>query len=194
MTSIAKALASHGYFVMNVTYRLTPNWQYPAPIDDLAEAVRYLRHHAKQLNIDPQRIATFGYSAGGHLAALIGLDPRNQIDAIVAGGAPTNMAFWPNGEMSSLFLGGPLRGNEAVYRAASPVSHVTRNSPPVFIYHGTGDQLVPIEHPQALIAQLKKYNVPHEVYWLEGKSHVKTHLFPADSISKAITFLDQHVR
>ncbi len=190
MTGIAKDLAKRGYFVMNTTYRLAPEWKFPAQKDDMDEALRYLRKNAKTLNIDGSRMATFGYSAGGHLSALAGLDPKNNITAIVAGGAPSNLAFWPDGKLTGQLMGGPVEGNESAYRTASPVSHVKRGSPPVFIYHGTDDTLVPVEHPKAFIAALEKNGVEHEVYWVKGRSHVFAHLFSARAVPKAIDFLD----
>lgn len=193
MTGIAKDLAKRGYFVMNTTYRLTPDWKFPAQAEDMAEAIRYMRRNAKALNIAPDRIATFGYSAGGHLAALSGLDPKNNVKAIVAGGAPTDLSLWTDGKLTGLLLGGPLKGNEEIYREASPVSYVRKDSPPVFIYHGTTDTLVSVEHPKAFISSLEKYNVKHEVYWIEGRSHVLTHLFSAEAIPKAIDFLDKNL-
>jgi acetyl esterase/lipase len=193
MAGIANSLAKRGYFVMNTTYRLTPRWKFPAQTDDLEQALRFMRKNSGSLNIDPSRIATFGYSAGGHLAALIGLDPDNGIKAIVAGGAPADLSFWPDGRLTGLLLGGPLEGNEAIYREASPVTYVRKESPPTFIYHGTADDLVPIEHPKEFIAKLEQNGVEHEVYWINGRSHIFAHLFPASAISKAIDFLDGRV-
>lgn len=193
MTGIARSLAKRGYVVMNATYRLTPEWKFPAQREDLEQAIRYMRSNAKELNIDTSRLATFGYSAGGHLAALIGLDPANGVKAIVAGGAPTDLSFWPDGKLTGQLLGGPVKGNEKIYREASPLHDVTTNSPPVFIYHGTDDDLVPLEHPNALIAALRKHGVEHEVYWIEGRSHVLAHLFSRRAIPHAINFLDKHL-
>ncbi len=194
MTGIAKSLAKRGYLVMNVTYRLTPDWKFPAQTDDLGQAIHYIRVNSKELNIDTTRLATFGYSAGGHLAALAGLDPSNGVKAIVAGGAPSDLSFWPNGKLTGLLLDGPLEGNERIYREASPVTHVAKGSPPVFIYHGTKDDLVPIEHPKAFIEVLEKKGVEHDVYWIEGRSHIFAHLFSAGAIPKAIDFLDKHLQ
>ena len=194
MAGIAKRLAKRGYFVMNMTYRLTPEWRFPAQREDVNQALRYLRTNADHFNIDPDHIATFGYSAGGHLAALAGLDPENQVRAIVAGGAPADLSFWPDGRLTGLLLGGPLEGHEALYREASPVTQVHPAAPPVFIYHGTADTLVPIEHPRAFIAVLEANDVIHEVYWIKGRSHILAHLFPASAIPDAIDFLDKHLK
>jgi acetyl esterase/lipase len=193
MSAIANTLAKRGYFVMNTTYRLTPDWKFPAQTDDLEAALRFMRVNHASLNIDTSRIATFGYSAGGHLAALIGLDPENDVKAVVAGGAPADLSFWPDGKLTGLLLGGPLKGNEAIYRKASPVSYVRKDSPPVFIYHGTADDLVPVEHPKAFIGALQTKGVPHETYWIKGRSHIFAHIFSAAAIPKAIDFLDKNL-
>lgn len=191
MVRIARELSKRNYFVMNATYRLTPDWRFPAQIEDIELALKTLRQNASLWNIDPNRIATFGYSAGGHLAALAGLQPENQVKAIIAGGAPTDLALWPDGKLTGLLIGGPVAGNETRYREASPVTYVQSASPPVFIYHGDADTLVSLEHPHALMAALKKHDVDHEVYWIEGRSHVFAHLFPGGAITAAIDFLDQ---
>ena len=193
MTGIAKLLAKRGCFVMNATYRLTPEWKFPAQRDDLEQAISFMRSNAKEFNIDTSRLATFGYSAGGHLSALIGLDPENGVKAIVAGGAPTDLSFWPDGILTGKLLGGPLKGNEKIYREASPVHDVTSNSPPVFLYYGTKDNLVPLEHPKAFISALQKHGVEHEVYWIKGRSHILAHVFSARAIPNAIDFLDKHL-
>lgn len=193
MTGIARSLAKRGYFVMNATYRLTPEWKFPAQREDLEQAIRFMRSSAKEFNIDTSRLATFGYSAGGHLAALIGLDPANGVNAIVAGGAPTDLSYWPDGKLTGQLLGGPVKGNEKIYHEASPIHDVKTTSPPVFIYHGTKDDLVPLEHPNAFIAALNKQGVKHEVYWIQGRSHVLAHLFSAHAIPDAINFLDEHL-
>jgi acetyl esterase/lipase len=194
MDGIARILARRGYFVMNTTYRLTPDWKFPAQSEDVAEALRYLRANAARFNLDPDRIATFGYSAGGHLAALAGMDRRNRVKAVVAGGAPADLSYWPEGELTMQLLGGPLKGNENLYQKASPVWQVRRGSPPVFLYHGTADDIVPPAHPEALVAALRKNRIDHEVYWIEGRSHVFAHLFPADAIEEAVDFLDAHLK
>ncbi|MBC8126530.1 MAG: alpha/beta hydrolase [Gloeobacteraceae cyanobacterium ES-bin-144] len=194
MTGIARDLAQRGYFVMNATYRLTPKWKYPAPVNDLHEAIRYMRRNSATLNIDSARVATFGYSAGGHLSALVGLHPvsaETEVQAIIAGGAPADLSLWPDGKLVKLFVGGPFQEIPATYREASPVTYVNKNSPPVFIYHGTDDDLVPVAHPKVFIAALEKQGVDHQVYWVEGRSHILTHLFSAKAIPKAIDFLDR---
>ncbi|MEO5716750.1 MAG: alpha/beta hydrolase [Luteolibacter sp.] len=191
MTGIAKKLAKRGYVVLNVTYRLAPRWIYPAPVDDLKQAVKWMRTHAAEEGIDPQRISTYGYSAGGYLAALVGLDETQHIKAIIAGGTPADLTLYPGGDLVPQFLGGTKREIPDRFREASPVYHVTRKSPPVFIYHGGADTLVPPEHAWEFIAALEKNKVAHEVYWIEGRDHIAAFLLPAGSVDAAVDFLDR---
>jgi len=197
MTPIARKLAKRGYVVFNVTYRLAPRWIYPAPVEDLREAVKWLRAHAAENGIDPARIATFGYSAGGYLAALTGLTggaESSHIRVIVAGGAPSDLTFYPGGDLVPQFLGGTQQEIPQRFKDASPVNYVTRHSPPMFIYQGTNDHLVRPEHALAMIAALEKNHVFHETYWIEGRDHIAAFLLPAGSVDAAIDFLDRQLR
>ena len=197
MEPIASQLVRRGYVVFNVTYRLAPRWHYPAPIKDLREAVKWMRRHAEENGIDPERIAAFGYSAGGYLAAFTGLlegSESSGICAIVAGGAPSDLTFYPGGDLVPQFLGGIQRQVPQRFREASPVNYVTQNSPPMFLYHGTADQLVKPEHPLAMIRKLEKNSVVHESYWIEGRDHIGTFLFPAAAVNRAVDFLDREMR
>lgn len=197
MDGIAKKLAKRGYAVLNVTYRLAPRWIYPAPVEDLQQAVKWLRGHSAEQGIDPQRIAAFGYSAGGYLAALTGLaegPESSQLRAIVAGGAPSDLTFYPGGDLVPQFLGGTQQEIPERFREASPVNDVTANSPPMFLYHGSADQLVRPEHPRAMMAALARHGVPHEMYWIEGREHIAAFLLPAGSVEAAMDFLDRELR
>jgi acetyl esterase/lipase len=197
MNPIAIQLARRGYVVLNVTYRLAPRWHYPAPIEDLREAVKWMRQHAVENGIDPERIATFGYSAGGYLAAFTGLiegAESARIRAIVAGGAPSDLTFYPGGDLVPQFLDGTQQQIPERFREASPVNYVTRKSPPMFLYHATGDQLVKPEHPLAMIYALEKSGVAHESYWIEGRDHIEAFLFPAGAVNAAVDFLDREMR
>ncbi len=197
MNSIAGKLAKRGYVVLNVTYRLAPRWHYPAPVEDLQEAVKWLRANAAEHGIDPDRIATFGYSAGGYLAALTGLiegPESSHISAIVAGGAPSDLTLYPGGDLVPQFLGGTQQQIPQRFKEASPVNYVTKNSPPMFIYHGTGDRLVPPAHAKAMISAMEKNRVLHETFWIEGRDHIAAFLLPAGSVDAAIDFLDRKMR
>ncbi len=195
MDSIARKLVKRGYYVMNVTYRLAPKYTYPAPVDDMREALRWMRTHSAEQGIDPKRIATFGYSAGGYLASMVGFTSEpGHVRAIVSGGNPGNLALYPGGKLVPQFLGGTREEIPQRFHDASPVNHITRDSPPTFVYHATEDKLVPLEHAWAMIHGLEKFRVAHEVYWIKGRDHVAAFLFPQDAVNRAIDFLDQETR
>lgn len=194
MTSIAERLAARGYVVMNATYRLAPKHQHPAAVDDLRQALAWLREQASELGARPDRVAAFGYSAGGHLAALLGtLDaPADQrIQAVVAGGAPTELAKWPDGKLVVRYLGGRPDEVPERYAAASPIRHVSADDPPVFLYHGALDMVVPLDHATDYKAALDRVGVRSELYIEGGRGHVAAFLLDGGAVDAAIDFLDR---
>ena len=192
MNGIARKLSRRGYVVVNVSYRGVPADRYPAPVEDLREALRWMRKNAGTYGIDPRRIATYGFSAGGHLAAQVALQDGNPegVKAIVAGSAPFDLMLYPGGDLVPAFLGGTRREVPALFREASPVNHVTRSSPPIFIYQGTDDDLVQPEHAVRMQAAYRRAGMDAPVHWMEGRSHVDGFLMPGTKVDEAIDFLD----
>ncbi|HWB02413.1 MAG TPA: alpha/beta hydrolase [Verrucomicrobiales bacterium] len=193
MTPIAHDLVRRGYVVMNVSYRGAPAWTYPAPVEDLQEAVKWLRRHADEYHIRPERIGVYGYSAGAQLAAQLGtLDgPRGvRVQAVVAGGTPSDLRLYPGGRLVPSYLGGNLMRVPEVFCEASPVTHVTPDDPPFFIYHGTRDMIVPPIHAIILDEVLSDAGVPHDLWWVKNRGHIMTFLFPGEAVTRAIDFLD----
>ena len=197
MRGLAKKLVRRGYLVVNATYRLAPKWYFPAPVEDLKQALCWMRDHAERLNIDPQRIAVYGYSAGGHLAELVGFNSPPEgvfIRAIVAGAAPHDLTLEPDFPVVTQFLGVSYREKPEVYHQASPLNNVRGKMPSLFIYQGTKDKLVPPEHTYRLLPQLEKYNVRYKIHWVKGRGHISTFLFPGSAIRSAMDFMDQELK
>jgi len=197
MDSIAERLARRGYVVMNATYRLAPQHPHPAQVQDLQQALAWMRAHAAELRLRSDRLATFGYSAGGHLAALLGAvdaPAKLRVQAVVAGGAPSDLRKWPNSRDVVSYLGGPLNEVPAQYASASPVTHISRDDPPVFLYHGSLDMLVTVDQAIDYQAALTKGGVPNELLWQRGRGHVPAFFLDGDAIRPAIDFLDRHLR
>ncbi len=178
------ALAEAGFLVASINYRLAPEYRFPAMIEDAKCAVRYLRAHADEFNLDPGRIGAFGNSAGGHIVALLGLadesagwDVGQYLDHSSAVGAvadlygPTDLTTLVDNNREGVFRNEDLM-------AASPVNHVTENAPPFLILHGDKDSLVPLAQSQALYARLKEYGAQAELVVVRGGGHGFT---PADS-------------
>lgn len=192
MAGIARKLVKQGFAVFNVTYRLAPEFHFPAPVDDLLEALRWLKKNDERLEIDTERTAVFGYSAGGHLGELVAMREMPEgvkIKAVVAGGTPHFVRLDPDFPLVKQLMGHPWQDDPDRYRAATPVDSVTADFPPVFIYHGSKDMLVPRQHVDKWEARLKELGVEHEIYWVKGRGHIGAFLLPQGSVSHAAGFL-----
>lgn len=197
MKLLARKLARRGFVVMNAAYRGTPEFRYPAPVDDLREALRWWRANATEYRLNPGKIAAYGFSAGGHLAGLIGtLDgpPEVRVQALVAASAPADLTLFPGGEILPRFLGATYAAQPEIFRQASPVTYVTADDPPVFLYHGTDDTTVSPEHSKAFQAALNRAGVRNDLRWVEGRGHATVLLFGGAAEAAAIDFLDEILR
>jgi acetyl esterase/lipase len=189
------SLLQAGYTVFAVTHRATPTFQYPAQIEDLQRAVRFIRHNASRFGIDAARIGGAGGSSGGHLISLLATmdgtgessdpDPVNResakLQCAVARAAPSDMFQMGPGlgaPLVALLLGariddtiakGSLESKTAW--AASPVNYVTSDDPPILLIHGDADRTVPFHQSEIMEAALKKVNVPVKLIRIEGADH-----------------------
>jgi acetyl esterase/lipase len=221
-TQIEQA-AARGYVAATISYRLmtfdeenretaTAAPIFPAQIHDAKAAVRWLRANAEKYGVNPERIGVTGGSAGGHLSLLVGLadaaadlegdgghsDQSSRVQAVVNVFGPTDMARCY--ETSSvtwicrLFLGGTPAEAEPTYKAASPITYVSENNPPVLTLHGDQDALVPVEQANLLDEKMKAAGATHTLVILEGQGHG----FRGEAQEKAMNamweFFDQHLK
>jgi acetyl esterase/lipase len=203
MESIAERLAARGFVAMNVSYRFAPAHRFPAQVHDLQHAVRWLRAAAPRYNIDPKRIGAFGYSAGAHLAAMLGtISDGDELDrphggadtrlqAVVAGGTPSDLRKFTGGRLVPQFLGAKLQEKPELFALASPVVHVSRGDAPMFIYHGGGDTLVDLSHAEDLKRALDDAKVRAELRVVPVIGHVLTFMLARGTEDEAIEFLWQ---
>jgi acetyl esterase/lipase len=182
---------------MTVNYRLAPKDKYPAQVDDCRQALKWFHEHADEWNVDVERLGVYGYSAGGHLALMLATCPSDgapRLSACVAGGAPCDFSLLP--EDSSIlapFLGGTRQQLPEVYREASPIEHVTPDDPPIFVFHGEEDQLVPIKYAERLKQRLEAAQVTLQYLAIPKKSHIMAFV-DRGALDAAIDFLDVHLR
>jgi acetyl esterase/lipase len=195
----ANALAKAGYVVVNIEYRLAPVHKFPAQLDDCLDAFRWMCGHADELHINRDQLALYGYSAGAHLACLVGLHLPDEPGlfepkAIVAGGTPADFE-WIADDSGALayFLGGSRRQRPDIYRDASPITYVSEDDPPVFLFHGERDSVVPLASAQRLHAKLKDNHVQAELVTLPGQGHIAA-FFDPESPQRAIRFLNSIFR
>lgn len=160
--------AEKGYVAASVSYRLAPKHKFPAMAEDCRSAVRFLRANAKKFNIDPDRFAALGFSAGAHLALLVGmadqsagfdvgdhLDVSGRVQCVVDFFGPTDIglcAATPGIEDAYVVpvFGKAAKSDPAVYKKASPLTYASKDAPPTLILHGNLDWIVPIKHSEAL--------------------------------------------
>ncbi|MFC5454419.1 alpha/beta hydrolase fold domain-containing protein [Prosthecobacter fluviatilis] len=173
------------YAAVAVGYRLTKEAHWPAQIYDCKAAIRWIRAHAKEFNLDPDKIAVMGSSAGGHLSSLIGtsgdvkelegdLGPSttfsSRVQCVINLCGPEdftqalmfdkdNKPVVKDDAVSGL-LGGTYEEKHEVAVAASPVTYVTDDDPPFITFHGTADKRVAFLHAEAIHAALKQAGVP----------------------------------
>ncbi len=198
---IAERLAKRGFVAFNTTYRLAPTHQFPAQLEDVQLALRWMQAHAAEYRMRPERLGAFGYSAGAHLAALLGtLSPGDtlasspRVAAVVAGGTPSDLTKFPGGTLVPQFLGTSLQKDPALFRRASPISYVSADDPPFFVYHGGSDMLVPVDHAEDLHTALDKAGVRSELFILRGRGHITAFLTDGPAFEAAATFLDRELR
>jgi acetyl esterase/lipase len=197
MKRLGQVLAERGYAAFAIDYRLAPQFRHPAQLEDMQQALRWLQQHAEEQRLDMARVAAWGYSAGGHLAALLavqkpveGLPP---LRAVIAGGTPADLRRYPDASSVKGFLGGPLAAMPEVYAAASPLAQVRAGLPPFFLYHGSADDLVEAGQSEQFAEALKAAGVPVELHLLEGANHRTAAGRARQLLPAALQFLGQHV-
>jgi acetyl esterase/lipase len=231
VTIHAERFAAAGYTVFAINHRQAPRFRYPAPIEDVQRAVRFVRFHASEYGITSDRIGAWGSSSGGHMAELLGTmdgkgdasdsDPVNRIDArvqaVVALFAPSDLALLFStmerpGALTSLmgfsyqdpataFV--PARPDDfenRQYRDASPVTHVSRDDPPMLLMHGDADTIVPIKQSEIMEAALKQAGVAVRLIRVPGGAHGPNFRLPVgdprlpDHVGEAVRWFDAHLR
>lgn len=186
-------LFDEGIAVASITYRLSPEAPFPACLHDCRAMLRWLRAHAESYNIDPQRIALWGISAGGHLVSLMAMTAEEEPSEIEQPWAdhpattvgvvdwcgPTDLVRTftdpePGRDayaITSQLLDGDLETQPDRVRAASPALRAHDNAPPHLIVHGRQDDVVPLWHAEALHHRLVELGVPSELVVNDNADH-----------------------
>lgn len=200
----ANALAKRGFVCFAIDYRLAPKDKFPAQIEDCREAVKWIRANSAAYNVDPQKLGAIGYSAGGHLVCLLattGEAPSEtngnvdtRIQAVAAGGAPTDFRTFPDdGKWAEYWMGGDLRTQPDRFRDASATAFVDKDDPPVFFFNGTDDKLVPIEWSKSCHEALRTCGVKTEMHVIDGAGHLAAAMNP-EALEKAYSFLQKELQ
>ncbi|GEM_PF-2176113 len=184
---IAEIFKKHNIAAFVVRYRHGPQYHYPTTLLDAQRALRHIKAHAKEYNVDPDKVGVFGGSAGGHLAAMLATLYNNkllpeapyvpdEIDSLSARPAfaillypvidLTDDSITHKGSRTNL-----TQDNPDLYEALSPWKHVTSDTPPAFIVHGTYDFLVPVKNSLLYFEACIKVKVPVEMHLLDTPMH-----------------------
>jgi len=215
-------LAQKGYFTVSIDYRLSGEAVFPAQIEDCKCAVRWLRAHAKEYDLDPDRIGVWGTSAGGHLVALLGTSGgakelegkggwekySSRVQAVVDCFGPTDLLkimadagrskvqgrreFGSGKNPVALLIGGPIEENKDKAAEASPVTYVSKDDPPFLILHGDQDPLVPLVQSERFCEALKKAGVEAELHVVKGAGHGFARLGEVSHMIR--NFFDEHLK
>ena len=182
-------LARKGYVAATVGYRFAPKHVFPAQVEDVKCAVRFLRANADKYRIDKDRIGAVGFSAGAHLSMMLGTmdkddglegeggnpDQPSKVNAVVAFFGPTDLTSsdWPDrtGKILVSFLGGTRQEKPEVYKRASPITYVNPGDAPMLLIQGTKDGLVPWTQATAMGDALTKAGVTGRVDLILGAHH-----------------------
>ncbi len=207
----AMRFADRGYVGISINYRLAPAHPFPAAVEDCKAAVRWLRAHAAEFGVDPERIGAMGSSAGGHLVSMLGvtdgteglegesgdLSLSSRVQAVVDYFGPSDLT--PAGMLADpaivAFLGGTCAEEPVACASASPVTYVSADDPPFLIVHGTSDARVPFSQSVILRDALSAVGVEVELLALQGAGHGWKIADPAyeTALSAAVAFFDLHL-
>jgi alpha-L-fucosidase 2 len=165
----------------SINYRLAPKHRWPACFEDLQTAVRWVKAHAAEYKGDPQRLALFGHSAGGHLVTMLATQSREdtKVQAVVGFAAVTDHEFKlvQRGELGQGLqdlLGKPKEINPDslhALRAISPINRVRPGMPPVLLVHGEADKTVALEQSVNFQRRLQRSGVACELITVKGAPH-----------------------
>jgi acetyl esterase/lipase len=189
MAQPARHLARAGYVVVSIDYRLVDaesgRHRWPAQLDDAQLAVRWVRAHASAYGVDPELIGAYGWSAGGQLAALLGVRDTRDTNAPLAGyssrvtcvvdlAGDVDLAAYtrpPALHEVVALLGGTRQEVPERYRDVSPLSWIDRDTAPFLVIHGNQDDVVPPAQSQRLVAALQAAGVAARYVELTGAGH-----------------------
>jgi|AGTN01.3.fsa_nt_gi Esterase/lipase len=202
-------LCSRGFVVASINYRLAPAANFPAQIEDCKAAVRWLKENAAEYQINPNRVGLWGVSAGGHLAALVGVtngtgkfdlsvaNPsiNSSVQAVADWCGPADLvsgvqqcespryAKYQSSRYIYALLGGDLSSKMELAVEASPTTYVSKDDPPFQIVHSLDDMIVPFAQSQELFDKLTESDVPVKFLKIEGGEHVPLTQSTFDSLN-----------
>lgn len=175
-------LANRGYNVASIDYRLAPQYQNPKPVEDVKNAIQYLKTNAEKLHIDTNNFILLGRSAGAQIALLAAYTLKNEnikgvidyygpADMIFGYFVPSNPLVLDSHKVMEDYLGGTYKHVPANYAASSPILYANAQSVPTLLIHGKNDVLVSYQHSVRLNSKLNQLKVKHFFLSLPWATH-----------------------
>lgn len=199
-----------GYTLFSVNHRAVPRYIYPAAVEDVQRAVRFIRYHADKYGINPDRIGAVGGSSGGHLVCMLGVLDGNEIlvddtpinrmsakvQCVIARAATTNFMVGGIGES---FLGVSVREKPSTIeykraQEASPIFYVSADDPPFLLVHGDKDPIVPYVLSEDMYKKLQEMNVPAKLITIEGGVHGPGIINSPEVKKELVQWMDRHLK
>jgi arylsulfatase A len=184
---VASALAERGVVAASIEYRTADEAPFPAPLQDVKAAIRWMRANAGAYGISPEAIGTLGGSSGAHLALLAGLTANerdfagagchnnvsSRVQAVVAMATPADLSRLDSGGQRTVarFLNATLAQKPKLWARASPISHVSAGGPPVLLLHSNTDEAVLPEQSSRFAEQYRKAGGKAELIFIENAHH-----------------------
>jgi acetyl esterase/lipase len=200
-------LTARGYAVVAIDYvyaRPGGEPTFPAAVDDVRDAIRWVRRNASQLGVDPAKLVGLGQSAGGNVLLLAALDGEAagedaRLAAVVSFYAPLDLAALHRDSAKArpyveTYLGGTPDERPGRYADASPLSHVSPGDPPVFLTQGTADDVIAVGQTEAMARALGAAGVPHEVLLLQGAPHGYVFRPTSRNMDRVLRFVEAALR
>ena len=210
-------LPKHGYTVASISYRLSSVAKFPAQLHDCKGAVRWLRANAEKYGYNPKRIFVAGASAGGHLTALMAttsghkqlegkvggnLDRSSSVQGAIDYYGPTDFILRSETQPSRAnekgsvvyeLLGGGAHEKVAAAKLASACYHVSKDDPPLLVFHGTKDRTVLLDQSQAIVTAYKKAGLPIKLHINEGSNHGGNSFYSGENAKHLLDFLKSRI-
>jgi acetyl esterase/lipase len=212
MTETINAMLNSGFAIASIDYRFAQDAVFPAILQDCNKAASFLYDNANKYNFDKNRFALMGFSAGGHLASLMGTSQNNKVEnlyfpksfrpfkykAIVDFYGPTDLTIFPGAEdpksPESTLIGATPVDRPDLAKAASPLTYIDKNDPPFLIFHGEKDNLVSNRHSKLLSSWLSYYGVRNELTIVKDAPHFGRMYDVEEIRTKVITFLKAELK
>lgn len=214
MPNTLKAIINHGYAVASINYRYSTSAKFPAQIQDCNQAVEFLYQNAAKYGLDKNRIALMGFSAGGHLAALLALSNNNAVGSFYADSLKPHFKiklvvdYFGISDLNSLkgpgasdphsgvtlLLGSSAADRPDLARYASPSSYIDKNDPPFLIIHGDRDEAVDPSQSKTLSSKLNEVHVKNQLVIVPGAPHAGEMFDVAGVYSNVLKYLQFYLK